>query len=64
MPNAQPYLARGTLVRVLPDWYVDAGALSLYFSTQKLLPAKTRAFVDFVVAHFRKHKMAQRFSAI
>lgn len=64
MPNAQPYLARGTLVRVLPDWYVDAGALSLYFSTQKLLPAKTRAFVDFVVAHFRKHKLAQRFSAI
>jgi DNA-binding transcriptional LysR family regulator len=50
-------------VRVLPDWYVDAGPLSLYFSAQKLLPAKTRAFVDFIVAHFRKQKLAQRFSA-
>ncbi|HEY3431540.1 MAG TPA: LysR substrate-binding domain-containing protein [Rhodocyclaceae bacterium] len=63
MPNALPYLERGTVVRVLPDWYVDAGALSLYFSAQKLLPAKTRAFVDFIVAHFRKHKLAEKFSA-
>lgn len=63
MPNALPYLDAKRLVRVLPDWYADAGALSLYFSAQKLLPAKTRAFIDFVVAHFRKHKLAQRFSA-
>jgi DNA-binding transcriptional LysR family regulator len=63
MPNALPYLESKRLVRVLPDWYVDAGPLSLYFSAQKLLPAKTRAFVDFIVAHFRKHKLAQRFSA-
>lgn len=63
MPNALPFLESKRLVRVLPDWYADAGALSLYFSAQKLLPAKTRAFIDFVVAHFRKHKLAQRFSA-
>jgi DNA-binding transcriptional LysR family regulator len=63
MPNALPYLESNRLVRVLPDWYVDAGPLSLYFSAQKLLPAKTRAFVDFIVAHFRKQKLAQRFSA-
>lgn len=63
MPNAVPYLENQRLVRVLPDWYVDAGSLSLYFSAQKLLPAKTRAFVDFIVAHFRQHKLAQRFSA-
>ena len=64
MPNALPYLESKRLVRVLPDWYADAGSLSLYFSAQKLLPAKTRAFIDFVVAHFRKQKLAQRFSAI
>lgn len=64
MPNALPYLESKRLVRVLPDWYVDAGVLSLYFSAQKLLPAKTRAFVDFIVAHFRKQKLAQRFSAV
>lgn len=63
MPNALPYLERRKVLRVLPDWYVDAGALSLYFSAQKLLPAKTRAFVDFIVAHFRKHKLAEKFSA-
>ena len=63
MPNAQSYLASKRLVRVLPDWYADAGALSLYFSAQKLLPAKTRAFIDFVVFHFRKRKLAQRFRA-
>lgn len=63
MPNALPYLESNRLVRVLPDWYADAGSLSLYFSAQKLLPAKTRAFVDFIVAHFRQQKFAQRFSA-
>ena len=63
MPNAHSFLANGRLVRVLPEWYADAGALSLYFSAQKLLPAKSRAFIDFVVSHFRKHKLAQRFSA-
>ena len=63
MPNALPYLDSGRLVRVLPDWYADAGVLSLYFSAQKLLPAKTRAFIDFVVAHFRKQQLAVRFRA-
>jgi DNA-binding transcriptional LysR family regulator len=64
MPHAVVMLERGTLVRVLPDWYVNNGTLSLYFSAQKLLPSKTRAFVDYIVEHFRKNKLAQRFSAI
>ena len=63
MPNALSYLESKKLLRVLPDWYVDIGTLSLYFTAQKLLPAKTRAFVDFVVEHFRTQKLAQRFSA-
>ena len=63
MPHALPYLDSGRLLRVLPDWYVDSGMLALYFPAQNLLPAKTRAFVDFIVAHFRQHKLAQRFSA-
>jgi DNA-binding transcriptional LysR family regulator len=64
MPHALPYLTSKKLVRVLPDWYVDMGTISLYFSAQKLLPAKTRVFVDFVVEHFRQEKLAKRFSAI
>lgn len=64
MPHALPYLQSKKLVRVLPDWYVDMGTISLYFSAQKLLPAKTRVFVDFVVEHFRQEKLTKRFSAI
>jgi DNA-binding transcriptional LysR family regulator len=63
MPNALFYLENKKLIRVLPDSYVDMGTVSLYFAGQKLLPAKTRAFVDFVVEHFRNEKLAQRFSA-
>jgi hypothetical protein len=40
-----------------------SASLSLYFSAKKLLPAKTRAFIEFVMPHFRKQKLAQRFSA-
>lgn len=63
MPNALHYLENKKLIRVMPDWYVDIGTLSLYFTAQKLLPAKTRVFVDFIVEHFRKEKLAKRFSA-
>jgi hypothetical protein len=38
--------------------------LMLYFAGQRLLPAKTRAFVDFVVEAFRKQRLAARFSAV
>jgi DNA-binding transcriptional LysR family regulator len=64
LPHAVSYLESGRLLRVLPDWYVDGGMLALYFPAQNLLPAKTRAFVDFIVAHFREQKLAQRFSAL
>lgn len=63
MPHVMQYLESGELVRVLPDWHEDAGAISLYFGSQKLLPAKTRAFVDFVLDHFREQQLAQRFRA-
>lgn len=63
MPNALRYLEQKKVVRVLPDWYVDMGTVSLYFAGQKLLPAKTRAFVDYVVEQFREQNLAKRFSA-
>jgi DNA-binding transcriptional LysR family regulator len=53
MPFAYPMLASGTLVRLLPGWYSDAGPLSLYYPSRRMLPAKTRAFVDFVVTRFQ-----------
>jgi len=58
------HLERGELVRLLPDWYIDAGPISLYFASQKLLPAKTRTFVDFIVDAFWDGRLARRFSAL
>lgn len=64
MPHAVPYLDSGRLVRVLPDWYVDAGNTALYYAAQKLLPAKTRVFVDYTIEHFRSQGLEHKFSAI
>jgi len=61
--DVQPCLARGELVRVLPDWWADAGVISLYYASRDLLPGKTRAFVDFVVETYAREQYMQRFSA-
>jgi len=58
MPFAFAPIASGELVRLLPGWYSDAGPLSLYYPSRKLLPAKTRVFVDFVMERFRSADFA------
>jgi DNA-binding transcriptional LysR family regulator len=63
VPYVLPYIESGALQRVLPDWYADLGAISLYFTSQKLLPAKARAFVDHVTEAFREQNLARQFSA-
>ena len=55
-------IERGELVRLLPRWYADAGAISIYYATRALLPAKTRVFVDFVVETFERERLAERFT--
>jgi DNA-binding transcriptional LysR family regulator len=64
MPLGLPHLESGSLVRVLPDWYVDTGMLAIYYPAQKLLPAKTRAFIDFIIEQFRMQDLPRRFSAL
>lgn len=64
LPFAVPYLTAGRLQRVLPDWYVDDGNISLYYAEHKLLPGKTRAFIDFVVERFARQGLAKRFDAL
>ena len=64
LPFAVPYLLAGRLLRVLPDWYVDDGHISLYFAEHKLLTGKTRAFIDFVVEQFAEQGLAGRFDAL
>lgn len=63
MPHALDYLSDGRLIRLMPNWYSDVGPLAIYFASSKLLPAKTRVFVDFFVAHFRNQDLAKKFAA-
>ena len=62
VPDALPHLDKGALVRLVPQWYADAGSISLYYASRTLLPAKTRAFVDFIVEAFRRERLAERFA--
>lgn len=63
LDRAYPYLQRGELLRVLPDWHGDLGSVVVYYSGQKLLPAKTRVFIDFLVDHFEQ-TLAPNFRAV
>jgi DNA-binding transcriptional LysR family regulator len=45
---AQRFLATGALVHVLPDWILSRYAVYAALPTQRMLPARTRAFLDFV----------------
>jgi DNA-binding transcriptional LysR family regulator len=62
VPDVLPWLESGELVRVLPQWWADAGAISLYYTSRSLLPGKTRAFIDFVVEAFEREGYARRFA--
>jgi DNA-binding transcriptional LysR family regulator len=55
--DVQRELERGDLIRLLPDWYADAGAVSLYYASRTLIAAKTRVFVDFVVNAFKSERL-------
>jgi len=43
---AEPYLTTGQLVRVLPEWDLPAASGWAVFPGRRLMPAKTRAFLD------------------
>lgn len=62
VPDVLPWIERGDLVRLVPHWYADAGAISIYYATRTLLPGKTRAFIDFVVEAFKREHLAERFA--
>ncbi len=43
---AEPFVARGELQRVLPDWRLPDAAAWAVFPGRRLMPAKTRAFIE------------------
>lgn len=53
--HSAPYLMDGRLVRVLPGWRHPAlVAIHVVYPTTRLVPAKTRAFIDFMVQAFQR----------
>ena len=46
---AAPYLASGALVHVLPDWLHSRYTVYAALPTRRLMPARTKAFLDFVI---------------
>jgi DNA-binding transcriptional LysR family regulator len=47
---ALPDVQNGLLQRVLPEWCLPAEKVSAVFPGRKLMPAKTRAFLDMLDA--------------
>jgi len=45
---AQPYMQTGELVRVLPEWDMPTASGWAVFPSRKLMPAKTRAFLEMI----------------
>jgi len=43
---AEPYLVRGELQRILPAWCLPDAQCWAVFPSRRLMPAKTRAFID------------------
>ncbi|MEA3027505.1 MAG: hypothetical protein QOF91_2790 [Alphaproteobacteria bacterium] len=62
MAHALRHLESGALVRLVPQWYADAGSISIYYASRRQVPAKTRVFVDFVAEAFRRQRLAERFA--
>ena len=49
---ALPYLQRGEIVQVLPDWRLPPVSAWAVFPGRRLMPARTRVFLDALAAMF------------
>jgi DNA-binding transcriptional LysR family regulator len=61
---ATTYVQRGELRRVLPDWHLPPVACSAVFPGRRLMPAKTRVFLDTLAAALRDCDSAGAFAAV
>lgn len=58
---AQRFLAAGALVHVLPEWILSRYTVYAALPSQRMLPARTRAFLDFVSEQAPQVVAAQNF---
>ena len=49
---ASPYLERGEIKEVLPDWHLSPVSAWAVFPGRRLMPARTRVFLDTLTARF------------
>ncbi len=61
-PDALAHLDSGELIRLVPSWYVDIGPISIYYANRRLLPLKTRVFIDFMIEGFQRQRLPERFA--
>ena len=57
---AQPYIDRGELVQIMPDWTREPLPIYVVYPPNRHLSAKVRAFVDWAAELFAKHPQLQR----
>ena len=55
-PMVLDVLKTGVLKTLLPDHVLDGWQLFIHYPSRKQLPARVRAFVDFCIEHFGKHR--------
>jgi DNA-binding transcriptional LysR family regulator len=48
---AAPYVKSGSLVQVLPAWYFAPAPMWAVFPGRRLMPARTRVFIDALLEH-------------
>jgi DNA-binding transcriptional LysR family regulator len=53
---AEPYVLSGQLVPVLPEWDLPPHSAWAVFPGRRLMPARTRVFLDALAAHFSPEK--------
>ncbi|KOO08817.1 LysR family transcriptional regulator [Vibrio hepatarius] len=51
--QANEYIKAGKLVSILPEFNVELPPLRIYYASRDNLPAKVRAFIDFIVEHLQ-----------
>jgi DNA-binding transcriptional LysR family regulator len=63
-PNYLHYddVRAGTLVRVLCDWKLPSMDINIAYPSSSYLPARSRAFIDFVIDNFRALKFEQKWT--
>jgi DNA-binding transcriptional LysR family regulator len=50
---AEPFVQRGELERVLPNWALPTATVRAMFPSRQLMPRKTRVFLDSLLAYLR-----------